>query len=171
MRALEVETHLTLEEVEEIYRTAKTPTEQRRAHLIMLRLEGVAPSQVAHLLRIRPSTVSETVRRYNERGPDCLRDARCDNPGRPPLLDETAREVLNKVLQSPPPDGGRWSGPKVARWMEKYLQREDGSIQDAMGWRMLRALNMTYKSSRRRHTNSASEEEREQWKKKTDPST
>lgn len=165
MKAIEVEPHLSIQELEDLYRNAERTLEQRRTQVILLRAEGMAPGQVARVVRMQPHTISALVRRYNEHGPEALLDARRANPGRTPLLDQPARDALAIALKSPPPDAGRWTGPKVARWIEQRLGREPGSLQDAMGWRTLRSLGLTYKSSRPRHTDSASAEERGEWKK------
>lgn len=166
-KAIEVETELSLIQLEEFYRHASTPVEQRRAHVILLRAEGMPPTQVAELTRLNPRTISTYVRRFNEAGPDFLPDARKENPGRPPLLDFRGRDLLEHALKSPPEDGGRWSGPKVARWLEAYLGRQDNPLDDARGWETLKALGYSYTSSRPRHTESAGAAEREQWTKKS----
>lgn len=163
--ALEVQTELSLEQLEEIYKQATSVVEQRRAQVILLRAEGLAPSQVAQLVRVHPRTVASYVRRFNEQGVDSLLDARSHNQGRPALLDEAARQALRQALEEPPAQGGRWTGPKATRWLEDYLELKPGSLNDARGWEALKALNYSYKSSRPRHVNSASESEREAWKK------
>lgn len=164
-RALEVDTELSMEELERLYLDAPTPFEQRRAHVILLRAEGMAPSRVAQITRFHPQTISACVRDFNERGPDSLRDARRERNGRAPLLDEDALARLEADLQLPPPDGGRWSGPKVTRWLERHLGRAPNSMDDSMGWKTLKSLGYSYKSSRPRSVRSASDGEREAWKK------
>lgn len=165
--AIGVNTELSLEQLERLYLDASTPLEQRRAHVILLRAEGMAPGEVARIVRVHPSTIAVYVRRFNEHGPDSLADARANNPGRPPLLDDQGLKMLERALKQPPEDGGRWSGPKVARWLETYLDRPPDSLDDARGWEALKALGYSYKSSRPEHTRSASPEQREPWKKKS----
>jgi len=166
-KAIEVETELSLAELEGLYRNARTTIEQRRAHVILLRAEGMAPTQVARITRLAPRTISTYVRRFNESGAASLCDARSANPGRPPLLDAQARQALEHALQSPPEDEGRWTGPKVTRWLEAHLELEPNSLDNARGWETLKSLGYSYKSSRPRHTKSADASKREQWKKKS----
>lgn len=163
--ALEVQTELELEQLEEIYKQASTVIEQRRAQVILLRAEGVPPGRVAHLVRIHPSTVTSYVRRFNEQGVTALFDARAGNQGRPALLDDAARQSLRQALEQDPAQGGRWTGPKATRWIESHLNLEANSLNNARGWEALKSLNYSYKSSRPRHVNSASEAERLAWKK------
>lgn len=163
--AIEVDTNLSLEELEDAYRHAATGISQRRAHVILLRARGVAPFEVARLLCLTPRTISTYVHRFNDKGIESFLDARAHNAGRPPLLDEQGRALLKQALESAPEDGGRWSGPKVTRWLEVYVQREPHSIDDSKGWILLKSLDYSYKSNRPQHVKSASDEEREQWKK------
>lgn len=164
---IEVAQHLTAEELEERYRKARGGIETKRTHIILLRVQGVRPGKVAEIVRVSGRTVTKVVRQYNEHGPAALLDARMNN-GRAPLLNEEDCQALEEVLNSPPTDGGRWTGPKVTRWMEQHLGLESNSLDNARGWETLKRLNYSYKSSRRRHTKSASEEEREAWKKKSE---
>ena len=53
---------------------------------------------------------------YNRRGADSLGDLRHQNPGAGPLLDDVQQARLWQALQSPPADGGLWTGAKVAQW-------------------------------------------------------
>jgi transposase len=163
--AIEIDTDLSLEELENAYRHATTGISQRRAHVILLRARGVAPFEVARLLCLTPRTISTYVHRFNEKGLNSFLDARAHNVGRAPLLNERGRDLLQQALESPPEDGGRWSGPKVTRWLETYVQREPHSIDNSKGWALLKSLGYSYKSSRPQHVKSASDEEREQWKK------
>lgn len=165
MRSIEVETELSIEELEQLYLNAKTGLEQRRAHVILLRKEGMRPGEVARIVRFTARMIAVIVRKFNESGPDTLIDKRTQNPGRVPLLDEEGKAKLLERLQTLPADGGRWTGPKVARWLEGYLEREVNSLADARGWDSLKAVEYSYKSNRPRHANSATEEERGLWKK------
>lgn len=163
---LKVNTSLTLEELEEHYRKAPSARAKQRAQVILLRFEGMPPDEVARIVRVKPATIYDYVSKFNKLGPDSFVDGRSRNPGRPALLDDEGRAALSKLLESPPPDGGRWSGPKVARWIEARAGLPAGSLHRARGHEAMVAVGYSYKSSRPRHTESASEEEREAWKKK-----
>ena len=61
-----VQMHLTLSELEDRYLHASTPVEMRRAHVILLRAEGVASSEVAHITRYSASYISKLVAQFNQ---------------------------------------------------------------------------------------------------------
>ena len=63
------------------------------------------------------------VRRWNAAGEAGIADHRRDLPGAKPLLTALQQRELAEALQ-PPTDGGLWSGPKVAAWMQEKLGRE-----------------------------------------------
>ncbi|WP_028490832.1 winged helix-turn-helix domain-containing protein, partial [Thermus islandicus] len=77
--------------------------------------------EIARITLHTPRWVQETVRRYNQEGPESLRDRRHQNPGQKPKLTlEEQRKVL-EALKGPPPDGGLWTGPKLRDWVEREL--------------------------------------------------
>lgn len=103
MRApIEVETILPLEALEAIYRNAQTKYEQQHAQIVLLRFEKMPPAEVARIVRVTQRTVTRCVNRFNSFGPDGLIDARSNNKGRTPLLDESAQVELLKLIESPP---------------------------------------------------------------------
>ena len=59
--------------------------------------------------------------RYNAGGPQALGDLRRRNGTSPSILRPDLLEKLKARLLEPPPDGGLWTGPKVARWMASEL--------------------------------------------------
>jgi hypothetical protein len=57
------------------------------------------------------------LRRWNAAGPDGLADHRAArNDGRPKLIPGQQADLYG-ALQQPPPDGGLWTGPKVAAYV------------------------------------------------------
>ena len=164
---IEVKTTLTLKELEQLYRDAETPLEKQHAHIILLRFEKMPVNEVAHIVRADRTTVTKCVKRFNELGAESLKDARAHNRGRAPLLDEEGKAKLFERIQTPPDDGGIWTSPKVCRWVEHYLSLPADSLHRARGWKLLQEAGYTYKSTRPSHVNAASEEERQEWKKKS----
>ncbi len=62
-------------------------------------------------------------------------------------------------LRSRPADGGIWTGPKVARWIEKETQRE--KVANQRGWDYLKKCNYSWQKPRPKHqkgTQKAQEE-------------
>ncbi len=64
-------------------------------------------------------------------GPEGLGDRRHANPGarERALLDEEGEVELREALCGPPPGGGMWSGPKVARWIARRNGFEKVHVQ------------------------------------------
>jgi transposase len=92
--------------------------------------------------------VRTIAQRYNNHGPAGLGDRRHRNPGAAGLLSAAQQAELARGLAHPSPDGGIWTGPKVAAWMAATLGR---SVHPQRGWEMLRRLGWTSKVPRPRH--------------------
>ena len=153
-----IEPHLSLEEIESRYRSSDDVTERSHWQVIWLRAKGMATKAVTKVTSYRDDWVRQLVRRYNEDGPESLGDRRRDNPGRQPMLDAAKQAELYEVLQGPAPDGGLWSGPKVAHWI---TQETGEKLSKKGGWVYLRKLGMTVQLPRPCHpqANLADQEE------------
>jgi transposase len=94
------------------------------------------------------------VKKYNEMGIDSLKNTRGKTPvnhkgGKKSILNSQQLERLKKALQKEPVDGGLWTGPKVARWMEQETGRS--KIYDARGWDYLKKLRYSWQRPRPKH--------------------
>lgn len=163
--ALEVAGHLSEEELEVRLRAARDVVEYRRTQIVLRRVRGERPGEIAKSLASQASAISRVIRNYNEKGPDALSDSRHGNAGAAPLLDEQALDALRQALGHPHEDGGLWNGPKVTRWIEQYLGRDPHSLSNVRGWEALKTLGFSFKSSRPSHIDAADEQTREDWKK------
>ena len=85
----------------------------------------------------RPRTIREIAQRYHESGAAALADRRAQSQGAPRLLSPSLQHELKHVLQSPPPDGGVWIGPKVAQWIAAKTGKR---VHRQRGWEYLRRL-------------------------------
>jgi transposase len=106
-------------------------------------------------------TVRAVLHRWNDHGPDGVADRRAGN-GAEPKLTARRRAALYAALQKRPPDGGVWTGPKVARYVKDRWAIEVGPVT---GWRWLRALGFTLQVPRPTHPRSADHTTRRGWKK------
>jgi hypothetical protein len=90
-------------------------------------------------------------------------DRRRANKGATPLLTAEQLASLAEAVASPPPDGGLWTGPKVAAWMARETGRDH--VHPQRGWVYLRRLDHTWQTPRPRHEQTATPEEQEAFKK------
>jgi transposase len=164
--ALSVTPHLSLDQLRERYHSCDDASLKIRWQVVLLRAEGHSPAFVQDATKMSASTVLSWVQRYNERGPEGLPDGRATN-GKPPYLDATQQAELKQVLLQEPPDGGLWSGPKVAIWIRTRLQRPE--IHEECGGKYLRRLQFSPKRPRPAHP-KADRAAQDTFKKKTLPS-
>jgi transposase len=149
-RYVTVAPHLSVDELRQRYRQTHDPVERSHWQVIWLVARGHHVPEVARLVGYSPNWVREIIRRYNADGPDALGDQRAAHRGgNPPLLDASARAALAAALEGPAPDGGLWTGPKVAAWMRDRLGRPVGVVR---GWEALRALGFRLQQPRPRAT-------------------
>jgi len=160
-RTTKLEEHLTVEELGNHYREAKDPVERSHAQIVWLIARGESAKRAAGITGYSARWVSEVVRRYNEGGPEALGDRRHENPGGKFLLEEAQRRELSEAFGGPAPDGGLWSGPKVASWIE---QKTGMKTHPQRGWVYLKRLGFSLRRPRPRHA-EADPEEQEAFKK------
>src|SRR3712207_9103764 len=110
--------HLSVAELEARYRAAQDVTEARHFQAIWLLAQGRTVLEVAEMLAFVPRWVTQLAARYNASGPAALGDQRRRNRKAASLLTPDLLAALAERLKRPPEDGGVWSGPKVAAWME-----------------------------------------------------
>lgn len=146
-RRLQVEHHLSPEELQRLYRSAKDPVARSQLQMVWLATQGKTVEEVAEVTGYCKRRVREVLRGYNLRGPEALGDRRHQNPGsRKPLLNPAQQEALREALSGPAPDGKPWNSTKVARWLEECLGRK---VRPQRGWEWQRRLAPTGSRSRR----------------------
>lgn len=164
MKRLPVERHLTANQARAKYRACRHPVEKTRWHAIWLLLradEPRTPAQVAELVGLSAITTRDVLRRWNEHGPEGLADGRKSNGSRP-KLDAGQRSRLVAALKKRPPDGGLWSGPKVAAFVRAKWNVE---VCPQTGWKWLVDLGFTLQVPRPGHPQAADPPTQKRWKK------
>lgn len=160
---LELEAHLSVDELARRYRSCADAKEARRWHVLWMVATGHTPQQAATLVGFDPTWVRRLIRRYNASGPQCMADQHRLHPGgATPRLNTEQRSALVQALDQPPDDGGLWTGPKVAAWIERTTGQKTYA---QLGWVYLRQLGFSLKVPRRRHVEAASDDEQQAWKK------
>lgn len=99
-----------------------------RAKMVICLLEGKSITATAEKFDVRPNTVIDLRRRFENNGIDGLFDR--PRSGKPPEYPKEFRDSVLKLLEEDPPDGlATWDGPAVAKRLN--------SSPDAV-WRVLR---------------------------------
>jgi len=114
-----------------------TPGEQRRRQVIVLLEERATLAEIMATTGYRPRTIREIAQRYRQFGSVALVDQRVHSPGAAPILVAEQQHELREALQHAPPDGGVWTGPKVAQWIAAKTGRH---VHRQRGWDYLRRL-------------------------------
>jgi transposase len=154
--------HLTASEVRRRYLSCERAGERTRWHALWLLADGWparTPDDVAALVGRSGAFVRSVLKRFNASGPPGLADGRCRNRSAG-LLSGTQRAELLAALKGDPPDGGLWSGPKVAAFARG---RFGVSVRPQTGWDWLRRLGFSLKVPRPRHPKAAGEEAQRRW--------
>jgi len=115
--------HHSTEDLERRYKAADDGLERRHLQIIWLLSQGHAAKFVAEVTGYSSAWISKLLWRYNDHGLAGLGDGRRDNPGAAPLLDPAQVEDLRDMVSAPPPDGGLWTGRKVAQWITGRIGR------------------------------------------------
>jgi transposase len=94
-----------------------------RAHMVLLSDRGHSPPEIADLHAVTHPTVYKWIDRFDEEGPGGLYDR--EREGRPPEIDEEAREEIERLLEGNPTKEGqnatRWTAPRIAEHLEREL--------------------------------------------------
>lgn len=159
----QVADHLSVDDLEAGFRGARDPTASRHFQVIWLLARGHTIVEVAAVTSFVPRWIEQLLARYNERGPAALGDLRRANGARASVLRPELLERLPERLADPPPDGGVWTGPKVAAWLAAELGVK--AVAPQRGWEALKAIGWSLQRPRPRHPGSATPEEREAFKK------
>lgn len=104
--------------------------ERRRLQVLLHLADGTPLAEIVAITGYRPRSIRQIAQRYIELGAASLVDRRTLAPRAAPLLSAAEQEELRQTLQQAPPDGGAWTGPKVAQWIAaktgKSVQRQRG---------------------------------------------
>ena len=162
---LPIAPHLSPDEIARRYRACRTGVEKTHWQILWLltRTGGSpAPAEVAVQVGLTPAWVRTVIRRWNAEGPDGLTDRRIARNGGRPKLTAGQQAQLYATLQQPPPDGGLWTGPKVAA----YVRTRWGVVVcQQTGWEWLRPLGFTLQVPRPMNPKAATEQQQRAWKR------
>lgn len=153
---IRVAEYLPFEEIEMRYRKAKDGVARGHWQVIWLIAQGILAQHVADMTGYCYTWVRTLVQRYNQDGPGAMGDGRHENLGGQHLLSAEQQQQLQETLEQDPPDGGLWSGPKVAVWIEQHTGHK---VHAQRGWEYLRRLGFRPRVLRPRHVKSNPQEQ------------
>jgi transposase len=154
--------HLSLEELENGYRSSKDAIERSHWQMVWLYGRYGNADKVAEQVGYSAIWVREIVKRYNRLGVKGLKDLRHENPGQERVLSQAQEESLVKTLEKDAPGLGLWTGPKVATWITQKTKQKVSSVT---GWQYLRRLGYSLQVPRPQHRKAATQEEQASFKK------
>jgi hypothetical protein len=124
-------------ELEAHLAAATAPDERRRVQVLLSLAAGVPLTDIVGMTGYRPRSIRQIAQRYIKIGAASLVDHRAFARGAASLLSAEEQIELCKALQGVPPDGGAWTGVKVAQWMAAKTGRP---VHRQRGWEYLRRL-------------------------------
>src|SRR5919205_2507469 len=150
-RRIVISGHLSVADLEQRYRRAADPVASRHWQIVWLLAQGWTGQQVAASTGYSTKWIGQLAQRYNAAGPAGLGDHRHQNAGSARVLSAAQEAQLAAALEGPAPDGGMWTGPKVAAWIAQTTGR---AVSDHLGWVSLRRAGFTPRRPRPRHADA-----------------
>jgi transposase len=155
--------HFSSDELKQKYLKSQDSIESRRWHLLWKVSLGWTIKNSAVAIGINYDYAKEIVSKYNHLGEKGVENLKNKNPvpggGKKPLLTDEKLEKLRIALKSSPSDEGIWTGPKVARWIEKENGVE--KVWNQRGWDYLKKLRHSWQSPRPKHKKGSETEQEE----------
>src|SRR5258705_3204951 len=151
-RHIHLELHLSLDELAQRYRSTRDPVERSRWHFLWLLARGLTATVIASITGYSAYWIGRIARRYNQQGPEGVKDLRHQSRPSIPLLSAAQQDALVAALAAGgAPEGDRWSGRTVAGWISQRLGRHVGR---QLGWSYLRRLGARLRMPRPRHVHA-----------------
>ena len=161
--------HLPHDEIARHYRACRCGVEKTHWQALWLLTrpdQPPGPDAVAGQVGLSAGWVRALIKRWNAAGPDGPVDRRAAANGGQAELTTDQQIDLWAALRQPPPDGGLWTGPKVAA----YVRGRWGVVVcKQTGWEWLRDLGFSLQVPRPKNPKAATEEEQRAWKRRHGP--
>lgn len=154
--------HLNTDELKKRYYGCRKSQEKTRWQALYLISSGMVAAEAARRVGRASSWITNLARRYNERGAEAVVRRKNPKPSHRSSVDEHLGQELAAALAGPAPDGGLWTGVKVADWISARTGRK---VHRTTGWRQLERLGFTLQMPRPQNRERASAEEQTAFKK------
>jgi hypothetical protein len=117
-RRIHLQPHVSVDELERRYRTAKEPNERTWWQLLWLLAQGRTATELSAVTGYRAYWIGQIAKRYNEQGPAGMQNRRHTTSYRPPpVLSPALQEELRAALAEAAARDEPWTGGDVATWM------------------------------------------------------
>lgn len=161
--------HLTTDALYRRYRQCRQAREKLRWRALYLIAKGGIANHVAKQVGRSSGWITNLTRRYNNLGAAGVADQHGEIPcGVKPTLSAKHAQALDAALRGPAPDGGLWTSPKVAAWIQKKTGK---AVHPTTAWRAMKALGFSLQVPRPRHGQAATEGEQAAFKKSSSESS
>jgi hypothetical protein len=113
--------------------------QKRNVRLILLHLDGHSFKDLARLStqKLSARRIRQIVNAYQKDGISSIKpNARCVPPVRESLMSPDQESLFTARIEEPPPDGGKWTGPKAADLIAELSGKSNVGRQ--RGWEYLR---------------------------------
>lgn len=145
--------HFSSSELRKKYLRSRDLVEARRWHLLWKISLGWTVKNSALAVGYCYPYAQKILKRYNRDGEAGIinQKNKMSNHlrGKTRLLNSQQLEKLTAQIEQKPPDGGIWTGVKVARWIEKETGRE--KVWNQRGWDYLKKCKYSWQSPRQAH--------------------
>src|SRR5258708_26047310 len=156
-RRIHLQPHLSVDDLERRYRTAKEPNERTWGKTLWLLAQGRTATELSAVIGYRAYWIGQIAKRYNEEGPAGMHNRRHTTSYRPPtVLSPALQEELRQALAAAAGRDERWTRTEVAAWMAERLGRP---VSYHLGWSYLVRLKHTPQVPRPRHALANAEQQ------------
>src|SRR3954468_17468818 len=129
--------HLSVEDLEAGFRSARDPTAARHFQVIWLLARGHTIADVAAVTSFVPRWIEQLLARYNAHGPEALGDLRRRNGGAPSVLRPRASRAVADALDPTRHlvrHDHRWLAPERHAGHAPVFSRRDGISRNFRVW-------------------------------------
>lgn len=109
--------HLTTEELKKRYHSCQKAQEKARWQALSLISKAMVAAEAARRVGRASSWITNLARRYNEQAGKAVERQKSEKPSHRLSVDEQLGQQLAQALEGVAPDGGLWTGIKVAAWI------------------------------------------------------
>ena len=145
--------YLSSSELKEKYQKSRDSVEARRWHLLWKISLGWTIKNSAIAVGCSYVYAQKILSQYNLHGEAGVKNRKNQTSnhvrGKKRLLSQPQLEKLTEAIAKESPDGGIWTGTKVARWIEKETGRK--KIWNQRGWDYLKKCGYSWQSPRPTH--------------------